>query len=92
MLVLSMKLNAFFDILLQVLMALDKLWHVPHFLCAYCKRELGTSLFYEREGYPYCEADYQQLFLPKCAGCGGVITEVFYLLIIHIHAFRASQN
>jgi hypothetical protein len=58
-----------------VLMALGKIWHVQHFVCAYCKNQLGTNVFYEREGLPYCEADYQALFLPKCAHCHCTIVE-----------------
>lgn len=57
-------------------MALGKLWHLSHFVCAHCKQELGTAIFYERDGQPYCVQDYQNLFLPKCADCGGVILEV----------------
>jgi len=57
-------------------MALGKLWHVQHFTCVHCKHELGTSIFYEHDGLPYCVRDYQDMFLPKCAGCGDVILEV----------------
>ena len=63
---------------LQVLVALGKLWHVQHFTCAHCKRDLGTSVFYERDGLAYCVDDYQNLFLPKCADCGGAILEVLH--------------
>jgi len=59
-----------------VLLALDKIWHIEHFLCAYCKRQLGTDIFYEDDGLPYCEMDYQELFLPKCADCHGAIVDV----------------
>jgi len=60
----------------QVLMALEKIWHIEHFVCAYCKRQLGTDIFYENDGLPYCELDYQELFLPKCADCHGAISDV----------------
>jgi len=61
---------------LQVLLALDKIWHIEHFVCAHCKRQLGTDIFYENDGLPYCELDFQELFLPKCAECHGAIMEV----------------
>jgi len=60
----------------QVLLALDKIWHIEHFLCAYCKRQLRTNIFYENGGLPYCELDYQELFLLKCDGCHSAIMEV----------------
>jgi len=60
----------------QVLLALDKIWHVEHFVCAYCKRQLGTDIFYENDGLPYCELDYQEVFLPKCAECRAAIVDV----------------
>jgi len=57
-------------------MALDRIWHIEHFVCAHCKRELGTDLFYENSGLPYCALDYQELFLPKCADCHSAIADV----------------
>lgn len=73
---------------LQVLLALDKIWHIEHFVCAHCKRQLGTDIFYENDGLPYCELDFQELFLPKCAECHGAIMEVrvHYFLLHAVHA------
>eukprot|EP00802_Teleaulax_amphioxeia_P013190 Tamp_13239.p1 GENE.Tamp_13239~~Tamp_13239.p1 ORF type:complete len:512 (+),score=35.12 Tamp_13239:24-1559(+) len=39
------------------------------FRCAECKHELMGKKFFEHEGRPYCEADYEQLFAPKCKSC-----------------------
>ncbi len=60
----------------QVITALGKIWHPEHFQCVHCGAELGTQNFFERDGAPYCEKDYQQLFSPMCAACGGPILDV----------------
>lgn len=59
-----------------VITALGRTYHKEHFICAHCGQELGTRNFYERDGLPYCEKDYHQLFSPKCASCGGTILDV----------------
>ena len=46
-----------------------------HFVCAHCSQELGTKSFFERDGKPYCEDDYQQLFSPRCARCNKAILD-----------------
>src|SRR5947209_1935256 len=48
--------------------ALDRQWHPEHFVCGACSTPLHTG-FYERDGKPYCEADYVQLFVPRCSIC-----------------------
>lgn len=64
---------------LQVVTALGKTWHPEHFCCAHCRSELGSKNFYEREGQPYCEDDYHQLYSPRCAYCNGPILDVHML-------------
>ncbi|XP_076054644.1 paxillin isoform X4 [Oratosquilla oratoria] len=59
----------------QVITALGKTWHPEHFSCAHCNQELGTRNFFEREGRPYCEQDYHNLFSPRCAYCNGPILD-----------------
>jgi len=59
----------------QVITALGKTWHPEHFTCNHCNQELGTRNFFEREGMPYCEADYHNLFSPRCAYCNGPILD-----------------
>lgn len=61
---------------LQVITALGKTWHPEHFTCTHCNQELGTRNFFEREGHPYCEPDYHNLFSPRCAYCNGPILDV----------------
>lgn len=53
----------------EVTTALGKVWHPEHFVCAECDQEIGTKTFFEREGKPYCEKDYHNLFSPPCAYC-----------------------
>lgn len=60
----------------QVITALGKTWHPEHFTCNHCSQELGTRNFFEREGKPYCEIDYHNLFSPRCAYCNGPILDV----------------
>lgn len=60
----------------QVITALGKTWHPEHFVCAHCNQELGTRNFFERDGKPYCEPDYHNLFSPRCAYCNGPILDV----------------
>ncbi|XP_071518089.1 transforming growth factor beta-1-induced transcript 1 protein-like isoform X8 [Panulirus ornatus] len=59
----------------QVITALGKTWHPEHFTCTHCNQELGTRNFFEREGRPYCEPDYHNLFSPRCAYCNGPILD-----------------
>lgn len=60
----------------QVITALGKTWHPEHFTCNHCSQELGTRNFFERDGHPYCEPDYHNLFSPRCAYCNGAILDV----------------
>lgn len=60
----------------QVITALGKTWHPEHFTCNHCQQELGTRNFFERDGHPYCEQDYHNLFSPRCAYCNGPILDV----------------
>ncbi|XP_037042323.1 leupaxin isoform X3 [Bradysia coprophila] len=59
----------------QVITALGKTWHPEHFTCNHCNQELGTRNFFERDGHPYCEPDYHNLFSPRCAYCNGAILD-----------------
>lgn len=63
----------------QVITALGKTWHPEHFTCNHCSQELGTRNFFERDGNPYCESDYHNLFSPRCAYCNGPILDVCIL-------------
>jgi len=50
--------------------ALGRVWHPEHFVCFTCHEPFAGSNFYEKEGKPYCEAHFTQLFGDPCAKCG----------------------
>jgi len=49
-------------------------FHVDHFICTHCQKQLGTETFFERDGQPYCEECCHFLFSPRCAYCSEPIT------------------
>ncbi|CAF93402.1 unnamed protein product, partial [Tetraodon nigroviridis] len=57
----------------KMITALGQMWHPEHFLCVVCQTELSRTGFCERDGRPYCDKDYHQLFSPRCAYCKGPI-------------------
>ncbi|XP_070623304.1 transforming growth factor beta-1-induced transcript 1 protein isoform X2 [Erythrolamprus reginae] len=59
----------------QVVTALGSTWHPEHFVCTYCQKEMGGSNFFEKDGAPYCERDYFQLFSPRCGFCNEPILD-----------------
>ncbi|KAG9270079.1 leupaxin-like [Astyanax mexicanus] len=59
----------------KMITALGQVWHPEHFVCGVCKEELGTRSFFERDGKPYCETDYHELFSPRCSYCKGAILQ-----------------
>ncbi|XP_046393203.1 transforming growth factor beta-1-induced transcript 1 protein-like [Ischnura elegans] len=56
-------------------LALQKMWHSEHFQCVYCKIPITDDVFFEEGGEPYCEEDYNNLFMQKCAECEKPITD-----------------
>ena len=63
-------------ILGKMITAMNRPWHIEHFACVQCNKELSTSAFYGYNGKPYCERDYQEMFAPRCAYCNGAILDV----------------
>ncbi|XP_056677628.1 paxillin isoform X3 [Monodelphis domestica] len=59
----------------QVVTAMGKTWHPEHFVCTHCQEEIGSRNFFERDGQPYCEKDYHNLFSPRCHYCNGPILD-----------------
>ncbi|XP_004645839.1 leupaxin [Octodon degus] len=59
----------------KVIHALGQSWHPEHFVCTHCKKEIGTSAFFERNGAAYCPRDYHHLFSPRCAYCAAPILD-----------------
>ncbi|EMP26467.1 Histone-lysine N-methyltransferase PRDM9 [Chelonia mydas] len=59
----------------NVVTALGNTWHPEHFVCTHCQKEMGGSNFFEKDGAPYCERDYFQLFSPRCGLCNEPILD-----------------
>uniref|UniRef100_A0A8C8VMA7 Actin binding LIM protein 1 n=1 Tax=Pelusios castaneus TaxID=367368 RepID=A0A8C8VMA7_9SAUR len=57
----------------QALLALDKQWHLGCFKCKACGKVLSGE-YISKDGFPYCEKDYQVLFGVKCEACHQFIT------------------
>eukprot|EP01132_Coremiostelium_polycephalum_P009278 gene9278-11373_t len=51
------------NVMYRCVNALGKKWHPDHFCCIECQIPLNGSIFYERNGEPYCSKDYNRLFL-----------------------------
>ncbi|XP_022243820.1 paxillin-like [Limulus polyphemus] len=62
-------------ILDKCVMALDKSWHPDHFCCTKCGEQFDEEGFHVKDGKPYCQEDYFDLFGVKCGGCKRPITE-----------------
>lgn len=50
-------------------------WHQEHFACLQCRKQLNSQTFFDKDGMPYCEKCYHDMFAPKCAYCDGPIRE-----------------
>ncbi|XP_064163004.1 paxillin-like isoform X1 [Anguilla rostrata] len=59
----------------QVVTAMGRTWHPEHFVCTHCQEEIGSRNFFERDGQPYCEKDYHNLYSPRCHYCNGPILD-----------------
>lgn len=57
----------------QVLVALEKSWHIWCFKCHTCGSVLHGE-YMGKDGVPYCERDYQKQFGVKCAYCNRYIS------------------
>lgn len=45
-------------------------WHMKHFACSNCERELGGQRYVMRDGRPFCCGCFEQLFSDYCETCG----------------------
>ncbi|XP_047232971.1 actin-binding LIM protein 1-like isoform X4 [Girardinichthys multiradiatus] len=57
----------------QALLALGGQWHLGCFKCKACRRILSRE-YINKDGFPYCERDYQNQFGVKCEVCQRFIT------------------
>jgi hypothetical protein len=46
-----------------------RVWHPEHFCCAHCHTPFAGSEFFEKDGLPYCEEHFKQLFGRPCSKC-----------------------
>ena len=71
---------------------LSKVWHADHFQCAKCATVLSPLVYHEKDGVPYCEKDYRELFSPKCSYCSGIITDVRNIAAISSYFHFSSHR
>lgn len=76
----------------QVVTAMGRTWHPEHFVCTHCQEEIGSRNFFEREGQPYCEKDYHNLFSPRCYYCNGPILDVSYCRVVVVYYAELAMS
>ena len=62
----------------EYVQALDQYWHKEHFVCTICKKPFDGRGFLQRDGKPYCERDYLEMFATKCSICTAPIQGEFF--------------
>ena len=76
-------------------MAFGKEWHEEHFVCADCGRMLAGRNFFEKNGAPYCQDDYNNKFAPKCYRCQKPIIDTAIMALgktWHQDCFKCSVS
>lgn len=53
----------------EVFNAMGKKWHTDCFSCAHCHKPFPDNAFFEKDGKPYCETDFKELFCERCFKC-----------------------
>ena len=48
-------------------------WHMKHFACFECDRQLGGQRYIMREGRPYCLTCFDCMFAEYCDSCGETV-------------------
>lgn len=70
----------------KALKAKERIYHEENcFSCCVCKRDLKAAPVYSRDDQLYCEKDYREKFVPKCAQCNDFVLDVsrvIYLLLL----------
>ncbi|XP_064398428.1 testin-like isoform X2 [Halichondria panicea] len=52
----------------------DSDWHLDHFCCLRCDKELGGKQYRPQDGMPFCLSCYEISFATVCESCGKTIT------------------
>ena len=69
----------------KAMKAKELLYHEDKcFSCSVCRRDLKTVPVYSRDGKLYCEKDYRENFVPKCAQCNDFVLDVCSKAMIFI--------
>jgi hypothetical protein len=64
------------NFLLQIILADEcteaegRAWHMKHFACFECDRQLGGQRYIMRDGRPYCLHCFDAMFAEYCDSCG----------------------
>ena len=61
----------------RYVLAIGKRYHLEHFKCAICDRNLSGKSYFEHDGLPLCKTCYAQNFSPTCDVCGKPLIESF---------------
>ncbi|KAI6183654.1 hypothetical protein M3Y97_00511900 [Aphelenchoides bicaudatus] len=64
----------------EAVMALNRLWHPDHFMCAACKKPIRQT-FQVANGSAYCVQCFALNFNPKCAGCNETLVDTCLLAL-----------
>jgi paxillin len=66
--------------------ALNKKWHVEHFMCTKCLNPFADGQFYERDGKPWCKPCFDGQFSYSCGRCSQpIVGDVVNALGKHWH-------
>eukprot|EP01108_Squamamoeba_japonica_P007110 TRINITY_DN590_c0_g1_i2.p3 TRINITY_DN590_c0_g1~~TRINITY_DN590_c0_g1_i2.p3 ORF type:complete len:128 (-),score=25.27 TRINITY_DN590_c0_g1_i2:21-404(-) len=52
---------------------MGRVWHPEHFVCFHCKEPFHGSSFMEKNGQPYCELHWHELFGQTCGKCNRAV-------------------
>jgi hypothetical protein len=77
--------------LLQIILADEcteaegRAWHMKHFACFECDRQLGGQRYIMRDGRPYCLHCFDAMFAEYCDSCGepiGVDQGTLFMILL----------
>lgn len=79
----------YYNICTQIILADEcteaegRAWHMKHFACLECDKQLGGQRYIMRDGRPYCLQCFDGLFAEYCDSCGDPISvdhgELFFI-------------
>ena len=72
----SVRKKYFYFLIFQIIFADEcteaegRSWHMKHFCCFECDRQLGGQRYIMREGRPYCCHCFENMYAEYCDSCG----------------------